>query len=363
VTSGRTGRAASPLAAPPDLGRVLSGLDMIVLKRELDDSFLLLTDPTASFAEILGTVRAAGVRLSLRGASDYLDHFLFDAAEFWLRGEPGRIRSGPWLEAQRDGEPRALEAQALRHNNEAFLIIEHLGAAYDAQVRVLQSARDHLLKEEALEREVLRRTQSIRLREEEIAMRLLAAAATRDGETGSHVRRIGLYAAAIAEALGWETGRIADLRVAAPMHDVGKIGIPDAILRKPGALSEEEFRIMQDHTVIGARMLGNSEIPLLCLAREIALGHHEKWNGRGYPQRLAGEEIPVAARIVTIVDVYDAMVHRRVYKPPIPEPEVLAAMAQGAGRDFDPHLFDVFLGILPTIRAIRDDHLDEAVVI
>jgi len=363
VTSGRTGRAASPLAAPPDLGRVLSGLDMIVLKRELDDSFLLLTDPTASFAEILGTVRAAGVRLSLRGASDYLDHFLFDAAEFWLRGEPGRIRSGPWLEAQRDGEPRALEAQALRHNNEAFLIIEHLGAAYDAQVRVLQSARDHLLKEEALEREVLRRTQSIRLREEEIAMRLLAAAATRDGETGSHVRRIGLYAAAIAEALGWETGRIADLRVAAPMHDVGKIGIPDAILRKPGALSEEEFRIMQDHTVIGARMLGNSEIPLLCLAREIALGHHEKWDGRGYPQRLAGEEIPVAARIVTIVDVYDAMVHRRVYKPPIPEPEVLAAMAQGAGRDFDPHLFDVFLGILPTIRAIRDDHLDEAVVI
>jgi putative two-component system response regulator len=356
-----SGRAASRFPAPPDLGLVLSGLDMVVLKREPDDRFLLLTEPTASFAELLGTARAAGVRLSLRGASDYLDHFLFDAAEFWLTGESGRIRSGPWLEAQTDGEPRALEAQALRHHGEAFLIIEHLGEAYNAQVRVLQSARDHLLKEEALEREVIRRTQSIRSREEEIAMRLLAAAATRDGETGSHVRRIGLYAATIAEALGWETARIADLRVAAPMHDVGKIGIPDAILLKPGALSEEEFRIMQGHTIIGARMLGGSDIPLLCMAREIALGHHEKWDGRGYPQRVAGEGIPIAARIVTIVDVYDAMVNRRVYKPPIPEPEVLAAMAQGAGRDFDPQLFEVFLGVLPAIRAIRDSHLDEAV--
>lgn len=361
MRSGGTERAALARAGCPDLGLVLSGLDMVVLKRELDDTFLLLTEPTAWFAELLGAVRAVGARLSLRGASDYLDHFLFDAAELWMRSAPGRVRSGPWLEAQSSGERRALEAQALWLKNEGFLIIEHLGEAYDAQVRVLQNARDHLLKEEALEREVLRRTQSIRRREEEIAIRLLAAAATRDGETGSHVRRIGLYAAAIAEALGWETGRIADLRVAAPMHDVGKIGIPDAILRKPGALSEEEFRIMQDHTVIGARMLGNCDIPLLCMAREIALGHHEKWDGRGYPQRLVAEEIPIAARIVAIVDVYDAMVHRRVYKPPIPEPEVLAAMTHGAGRDFDPVLFEVFLGILPAIRAIRDSHLDETV--
>jgi response regulator RpfG family c-di-GMP phosphodiesterase len=359
VTSTRFELAALPLAAPPDLGLVLSGLDMVVLKRELDDTFLLLTEPTAWSGTLLGTVRTAGARVSLRGASDYLDHFLVDAAEFWLREAPGRLRSGPWLEAQSGGERHALEAQALSHKNEEFLILEHLGEAYEAQVRVLQSARDHLLKEEALEREVLKRTQSIRLREEEIAMRLLAAAATRDGETGSHVRRIGMYAAAIGEALGWATARIADLRVAAPMHDVGKIGIPDAILRKPGALSAEEFRIMQDHTVIGARMLGHSDIPLLCMAREIALGHHEKWDGRGYPQRIAGEDIPIAARIVTIVDVYDAMVHRRVYKAAIPEPEVLAAMSQGAGRDFDPNLFEIFLGILPAIRAIRDSHMDE----
>jgi HD-GYP domain-containing protein (c-di-GMP phosphodiesterase class II) len=351
--------AALSLPASLDLGLVLSGLDMVALKREHDETFLLLTQPTAWFSALLGATPAAGARLSLRGASDYLDHFLFDAAEFWQRTMPGRARSGPWLEPQSSGERCALEAQALLHNNEEFLILEHLGEAYAAQVRVLQSARDHLLNEEALEREVRRRTQSIRHREEEIAMRLLAAAATRDGETGSHVRRIGLYAATIAEALGWETLRIADLRVAAPMHDIGKIGIPDAILRKPGALTEAEFRIMQDHTVIGARMLGDSDIPLLCMAREIALGHHEKWDGRGYPRRLVGEQIPVAARIVAIVDVYDAMVHRRVYKPAIPELEVLATMERSAGRDFDPALFEVFVGVLPAIRAIRDSHVDE----
>jgi response regulator RpfG family c-di-GMP phosphodiesterase len=343
-----------------DLGLVLNGLDMVVLKREREDTFQLLTEPTAWFSGLLGTVPDTGAHLSLRGASDYLDHFLFEAAGFWLGGTQGRFRSGPWLEAQSGGERPALEAQALLHDSESFLILEHLGEAYEAQLRVLQSARNHLLNEEALEREVRRRTQSIRLREEEIAMRLLAAAATRDGETGSHVRRIGLYAATIGEALGWETSRIADLRVAAPMHDIGKIGIPDAILRKPGALSAEEFSIMQGHTTIGARMLGDSDIPLLCMAREIALGHHEKWDGRGYPGRLAGEQIPIAARIVAIVDVYDAMVHRRVYKPAIPELEVLASMEQGAGRDFDPALFEVFLGVLPAIRAIRDTHVDEA---
>ena len=360
MTSGRIEHVPRP-ESPLGLDLVLSGLEMVALRLESDGSLSLLTEATAWFNSLLGTFRATGARVSLHGTSAFLDHFLCDADKFWSRKEPGRLRSGPWLEATSEGKLHSLEAQALWHQGAAFLLLERLGEAHDAQVRVLQSARDHLLKEEELEREVRRRTRSIRLREEEIAMRLLAAAATRDGETGSHVRRIGLYAAAIGEALGWEASRVADLRVAAPMHDVGKIGIPDAILRKPGALSEEEFRVMQQHTVIGARMLGNSDIPLLCIAREIALGHHEKWDGRGYPQHLAGEQIPIAARIVTIVDVYDAMVHRRVYKPPIPEPEVLASMQKGAGRDFDPTLFDVFVGILPIIRAIRDGNSDEAV--
>jgi HD-GYP domain-containing protein (c-di-GMP phosphodiesterase class II) len=148
--------------------------------------------------------------------------------------------------------------------------------------------------------------------------------------------------------------RTANIRVAAPMHDIGKIGIPDAILLKPGRLTQDEFRIMRQHTVIGARMLGGSDIPLLNMAREIALFHHEKWDGSGYPNGLKRGEIPIAARIVAIVDVYDAMVHRRVYKTAIPEIEVLDTMARAAGHHFDPVLFDVFTGILPLIRQIRE---------
>ena len=183
-------------------------------------------------------------------------------------------------------------------------------------------------------------------------MRLLAAAGKRDEETGSHVRRIGLFAAAIGQALGWTAGRIADIRVAAPMHDIGKIGIPDAILLKPGRLTADEYRIMQQHTVIGAKMLGGSDIPLLVMSSEIALCHHEKWDGSGYPHGTRGEAIPIAARIVAVVDVYDAMLHRRVYKAPIAESEVLQSMAEAAGKHFDPALLEVFRSILPTIRDI-----------
>ena len=204
MTVGRIEQAPR-LESPPGLDFVLRGLEMVALRLESDGSLSLLTEATAWFNSLLGTCRAAtGARVSLHGTSDFLDHFLCDADEFWGRKEPGRLRSGPWLEETSEGIEHSLEAQALWHQGAGFLLLERLGEAHDAQVRVLQSARDHLLKEEELEREVRRRTRSIRLREEEIAMRLLAAAATRDGETGSHVRRIGLYAAAIGEALGWE---------------------------------------------------------------------------------------------------------------------------------------------------------------
>jgi putative two-component system response regulator len=334
------------------LAGVLGTMDLVVLSRGFDGSFRLLTESADWFQALAKVGLKPDSHIRLEGISDYLDNFLVDALTLWRRGRSGRLHSGPWLETSAPGNTWPLEAQALVTNGVAFLVIEHLSEAYEQQVKLLQVARNHLLNEEVLEREVLRRTAATRQREEEIAMRLLAAAGTRDEETGSHVRRIGLFSAAIGTALGWHSSRTADIKIAAPMHDIGKIGIPDAILLKPGRLTDDEYRIMQQHTVIGARMLGGSDIPLLNMGCDIALCHHEKWDGSGYPNGLKGEDIPIAARIVAIVDVYDAMVHRRVYKAPIPELEVLDAMAKAAGQHFDPRLFEVFKSILPAIREI-----------
>jgi putative two-component system response regulator len=336
------------------LGAVVGAMDLVIAQRLADGSLLLMTEPGGWFYALYKAAVAVGEPIRFEGKSEYLENFLVDAAELWADGRPGRIRSGTWLETDVTGRPWPLEAQALSRNGEAFLIIEYLSETYEEQVKLLQAARNHLLNEEFLAREVERRTAAIRQREEEIAIRLLAAAGSRDEETGAHVRRIGLYSEAIGTALGWQPSRAAEIRVAAPMHDIGKIGIPDSILLKPGRLTQEEYLLMQQHTVIGANMLDGSDIPLLVMGREIALSHHEKWDGSGYPHRLKGDQIPIAARIVTIVDVYDAMVSRRVYKEPIPEADVLDAMAQVVGKQFDPQLFDVFVNVLPTIRQIRD---------
>jgi len=145
------------------------------------------------------------------------------------------------------------------------------------------------------------------------------------------------------------------------MHDVGKIGIPDAILQKPGKLTREEFEIMKTHTVIGAKMLAGSESSVLQMAEEIALCHHERWDGGGYPRGLAESAIPETARIVALVDVYDALTHDRVYRAALPETEALAIMEQGQGNHFDPFLFGVFLSLVPEMRRIADENPDERV--
>jgi HD-GYP domain-containing protein (c-di-GMP phosphodiesterase class II) len=344
--------SSHPSAAGPGLANVLAAMEYVVFSRSQDGHFVLLTEPGEWFHASTATRPGPGCRVQLDGQSDYLDYFLIDAGKFWARAQTGRLSSGTWVESDAAGKTYPLAAQAVFHNDHAFLVIEHVSESHSQQVKVLQAAREHLLNEEALERVVASRTAAIRQREEEIAMRLLAAAGTRDEETGSHVRRIGLFAAAVGQALGWHAERIADIRVAAPMHDIGKIGIPDAILLKPGKLTADEYRIMQQHTVIGAKMLGGSDIPLLVMSSEIALCHHEKWDGSGYPDGKRGEEIPIAARIVAIVDVYDAMLHLRVYKAPIAETEVLRSMTDVAGNHFDPALLDVFKSILPLIREI-----------
>jgi len=223
------------------------------------------------------------------------------------------------------------------------------------RARLTRESRDC---RQILEEEVRERTAEVRRREEEIALRLITAAGHRDEETGEHIKRIGLYSVVLAAGLGWDGERIDHLRVGAPMHDVGKIGIPDHILRKPGRLSAEEHQVIKQHPRIGADILGGSKIPLLQTAADIALYHHEKWDGSGYPLGLKGKEIPEAARVVAIADVYDALSNDRVYRAMYPEKEVLGIMEQKKGSHFDPEIFDCFMANLPALGKILHSHQD-----
>ena len=218
---------------------------------------------------------------------------------------------------------------------------------------------EHENYERQLEQVVRDRTEDIRNREEQIALCLISASGYRDEETGQHIKRIGLYGAVLAQKLGWDQEKIDFMRVAGPMHDVGKIGIPDEILRKPGKLSPDEFNIIKQHPQIGARILEDSNIPLLKMAHDIALYHHEKWDGSGYPFGLKKDAIPESAQIVALVDVYDALSNDRVYRAALSEDQVLSIMREGQGRHFNPRLFDFFMELLPKFREILMKHGDK----
>ena len=207
--------------------------------------------------------------------------------------------------------------------------------------------------EARLVNDVRLRTADVHRREEEICLRLTSACEFRDIETGSHNRRLGIYCSLLAGELGWSEQLRDELRIAACMHDIGKIGVPDVILLKEGLLTYNEFDIIKTHTTIGAHLLSGSDISLLNMARDIALSHHEKWDGTGYPQGLAGEMIPEPGRIVAILDVYDALVHNRVYRCAMTEEDTLEILARDRGTHFDPRIFDAFLGIFPEIKKHR----------
>jgi len=230
-----------------------------------------------------------------------------------------------------------------------------LQARVNVGVRMVRLERS--LKEygSGLEKIVRRQTSVIRQTQEETIIRLLSALEMRDKETGGHVRRMALFSALLAEAAGWPAQRVSDLRLAAPMHDIGKIGIPDIILRKKGQLTEEEFEVIKSHTTIGGEILKDSKFSMLQMAYEITLFHHERWDGKGYPHNLAGEEIPEVARIVALVDVYDALSNDRFYRKASPEEEVLKTMKEGRGTQFDPHFFDMFIDMVPKFREIAKE--------
>jgi len=188
----------------------------------------------------------------------------------------------------------------------------------------------------------------------QIVQRLGLAAEYKDNETGMHVMRMSHYSQILARAAGLSERDAENLLHAAPMHDIGKIGIPDAILRKNGKLEPGEWDVMRSHVEIGARIIGEHPRGVLNTARIVALTHHEKWDGSGYPNGLRGEEIPLEGRIVAIADVFDALTSERPYKHAWPLEKALALMREQAGRHFDPALVAVFLQVLPAILDVRD---------
>ncbi len=214
-------------------------------------------------------------------------------------------------------------------------------------------------REAQLARKVREQTLEIRQSREEIALRLISASEHRDNETGMHVRRIGLYAAELVRLLGWSELAVETIESAAPMHDIGKIGVPDAILQKPAALTPDEWVTMKMHTTMGATILKGSTVPFIQMGARIALGHHEKWDGSGYPFGLREQEIPIEARITSLLDVYDAVSNRRHYKEPWPEHQVIQVIREGAGAHFDPDLVALFLANLDLFREILATHPNE----
>ncbi|MAQ49649.1 MAG: two-component system response regulator [Pseudomonas sp.] len=196
--------------------------------------------------------------------------------------------------------------------------------------------------------EVLRQTRL------NIVQALGMAAEYKDNETGLHVIRMSHFSRIIALEAGFSAEDAEELLHAAPMHDVGKIGIPDAILQKPGKLDADEWAIMQQHPDIGARIIGEHDASMLQMARRIALGHHEKWDGSGYPAGLAGTDIPVEARIIAIADVFDALTSVRPYKRAWSVDEAVALIREQSGKHFDPHLVNCFLARLDEIIEVRD---------
>ena len=202
-----------------------------------------------------------------------------------------------------------------------------------------------------LDRKVRERTRELEESQLEVLARLAVAAEYRDDQTGEHTRRVGQMSALLARALGLSDTEVELIRQAAPLHDIGKIGIPDAVLLKPGRLTSAEFEVMKTHTEIGARILSGSRFPLMRLAQEISQSHHESWNGAGY-YGLTAENIPLASRIVTVADAFDALTHDRPYRAGTTIQKAIEELRREAGRQFDPQVVEALAQTLERQRAV-----------
>lgn len=260
-------------------------------------------------------------------------------------------------------DERAVRVEALQAGATDFLQKPIDPVEFKARFRNLMQlaqAQDQLRDRAAwLAQEVDKALELARSRELEVLSRLARAAELRDPETGHHIERMARYSEAIAEAMGLEPHFCASLRLAAPMHDIGKIGIPDSILLKEGPLTDAERDVMQTHTERGGEILGRSTSDLIRLAGEIAMSHHERYDGKGYPRGLSGEAIPLSGRITAVADVFDALTAVRPYKRAWTLDETKAHLIAGKGQHFDPKCIDAMVAAWPRIITIMRDYASE----
>lgn len=354
-----------------DEPHVRDGLRTILARRRRAWRVLDAEGPDAAEAELARSRVDAVITDITMPRRDGLDLLASIRAEPRTRDIPVVVLTGL---SSHDLKRRCLELGATDFLNKPA-DPDELVARMDNMLRLKSYQDDMKDRNRELERIVEARTAELRRANLEIIWRLARAAETRDTDTGQHVLRVGLYSRAIGEALGLEPTRLTVLQHAAMLHDVGKIGIPDRILNKPGSFTASERAAMEEHCRLGHALLttddplrgldvggtyGDGSNPFLEAAAAIALNHHERWDGTGYPDGLAGDAIPLEARITAVADVFDALAADRVYRAAMPIPRALAILEEGRGSHFDPAVLDAFHARLDEILELHARYADSA---
>jgi len=335
---------------------------------ELANSRILLVDDDEDNLELLAlSLRNAGARhietvSRPDEAAKVYTHFKPDVVllDLWMppvdgftlmsqfRGIDGHERLVPIVMLTGDEsnatKQKALEAGVADFLHKDFDMAELLLRLRNV-LRTQQLYRQVQRQKSWLEETVRVRTRQLQAARREVLERLALAAEFRDDQTGEHTRRVGQLSAQIAQALGEDPAFVEAMGAAALLHDLGKIGIPDGLLLKTGPLSQEERTVMQEHTVIGAAILADCSEPVMRMARELALTHHERWDGLGYPAGLSGDQIPLSGRIVAVADAFDAMISERPYKKPMHRSEAIKEIVACGGKQFDPSVVKAFLDV------------------